>query len=72
MTVEQMLEMPFYHPVLEEALRTALHDAKAMLRAAGDVGTDPRVEDEPQNCRHATRTGTRARASTGCASPQVR
>jgi len=37
-----MLEMPFYHPVLEEALRTALHDAKAMLRAAEDVGTDPR------------------------------
>jgi dihydrolipoamide dehydrogenase len=29
-----MLEMPFYHPVLEEGLRTALHDANAKLPAA--------------------------------------
>ncbi len=28
MTVEQMLAMPFYHPVVEEGLRTALRDAK--------------------------------------------
>jgi hypothetical protein len=26
MTVEQMLEMPFYHPVIEEGVRTALRD----------------------------------------------
>ncbi|MGZ8202179.1 MAG: dihydrolipoyl dehydrogenase [Burkholderiales bacterium] len=26
MTIEQMLDMPYYHPVLEEGLRTALHD----------------------------------------------
>jgi len=32
MTVEQMLEMPFYHPVIEEGLRTALRDARAQLR----------------------------------------
>jgi len=31
MTVEGMLEMPFYHPVVEEGLRTALRDAKAKL-----------------------------------------
>jgi dihydrolipoamide dehydrogenase len=32
-----MLEMPFYHPVVEEGLRTALRDAAARLgeRAAG-------------------------------------
>ena len=36
MTVAQMLEMPFYHPVLEEGLRTALQDADATLRAGGE------------------------------------
>jgi dihydrolipoamide dehydrogenase len=37
MTVARMLEMPFYHPVVEEGLRTALRDAAARLgeRAAG-------------------------------------
>ena len=34
MLVEQMLEMPYYHPVLEEGLRTALHDVSAKLRTA--------------------------------------
>jgi dihydrolipoamide dehydrogenase len=32
MTVAQMLEMPFYHPVVEEGLRTALRDLDARLR----------------------------------------
>lgn len=32
MTVEQMLEMPFYHPVIEEGIRTALRDARSKLR----------------------------------------
>ncbi len=32
MTIEQMLEMPFYHPVIEEGLRTALRDARKRLR----------------------------------------
>lgn len=32
MTVERILEMPFYHPVIEEGLRTALHDAHKQLR----------------------------------------
>lgn len=31
MTVEQMLQMPFYHPVVEEGLRTALRDLKEKL-----------------------------------------
>lgn len=34
MTIDQMLEMPFYHPVVEEGLRTALRDAAAKLDAA--------------------------------------
>ena len=33
MTVQQMLEMPFYHPVIEEGLRTALRDLDGKLRS---------------------------------------
>ena len=33
-TVERTLAMPFYHPVVEEGLRTALRDAAGKLRAA--------------------------------------
>jgi len=33
-TVAQVLAMPFYHPVVEEGLRTALRDAQAKLAAA--------------------------------------
>jgi len=32
MTVAQMLEMPFYHPVIEEGLRSALRDLSTKLR----------------------------------------
>ncbi|HEX3772340.1 MAG TPA: dihydrolipoyl dehydrogenase [Polyangiaceae bacterium] len=35
MTVQQMLAMAFYHPVVEEGLRTALRDVDAKLKAAG-------------------------------------
>ena len=35
MSVQRMLEMPFYHPVVQEGLRTALRDAQAKLDAAG-------------------------------------
>ncbi|MEI8254087.1 MAG: dihydrolipoyl dehydrogenase [Deltaproteobacteria bacterium] len=31
LTVDQMLAMPFYHPVVEEGIRTALRDASARL-----------------------------------------
>ena len=31
MTVAQMIEMPFYHPVIEEGLRTALHELDTKL-----------------------------------------
>jgi dihydrolipoamide dehydrogenase len=33
-TIAEMLEMPFYHPVIEEGLRTALRDLDAKLRDA--------------------------------------
>lgn len=32
MTIHRMLEMPFYHPVIEEGLRTALREAAALLK----------------------------------------
>lgn len=35
MTVEQMLDMPFYHPVIEEGVRTALRDLHASLKRDG-------------------------------------
>jgi dihydrolipoamide dehydrogenase len=34
LTIAQMLQMPFYHPVVEEGLRTALRDAQARLEQA--------------------------------------
>lgn len=39
MTIGQMLDMPFYHPVVEEGLRTALRDLHAKLRL-GDAETE--------------------------------
>ncbi|VFR55496.1 Dihydrolipoamide dehydrogenase [plant metagenome] len=41
LTVAQMLQMPFYHPVIEEGLRTALRDAQAKVTCAAD----------PRDCR---------------------
>jgi dihydrolipoamide dehydrogenase len=41
MTVEQMLEMPFYHPVIEEGVRTALRELHAELaKGATEMATD--------------------------------
>lgn len=40
MTVPQMLEMPFYHPVIEEGLRTALRDLDQKLRGE-DLSDSP-------------------------------
>ncbi|MCC5858022.1 MAG: dihydrolipoyl dehydrogenase [Ectothiorhodospiraceae bacterium] len=36
LTIGQLLDMPFYHPVVEEGLRTALRDAQARLEALED------------------------------------
>lgn len=38
MTVPQMLEMPFYHPVVEEGLRTALKDVRGKLAQSENRG----------------------------------
>jgi dihydrolipoamide dehydrogenase len=46
MTVDQMLEMPFYHPVIEEGVRTALRDLHADL-AKGAAGADDGACDAP-------------------------
>lgn len=37
MTVAEMLQMPFYHPVVEEGLRTALRDLDAHVRSSQAV-----------------------------------
>jgi dihydrolipoamide dehydrogenase len=37
MTVERMLEMPFYHPVVEEGLRTALRELDARIRESAQA-----------------------------------
>ncbi|HEY8886924.1 MAG TPA: dihydrolipoyl dehydrogenase, partial [Gallionella sp.] len=34
LTVRELLRMPFYHPVLEEGLRTALREAAGKLGGA--------------------------------------
>ena len=40
LTVAQMLEMPFYHPVIEEGVRTALRDLAHELEKGVPVATD--------------------------------
>lgn len=45
MTVAQMLDMPFYHPVVEEGVRTALRDLANNIEK-GEGQTDP-AEVEP-------------------------
>jgi dihydrolipoamide dehydrogenase len=40
MTVEQMLEMPFYHPVVAEGVRTALRGLRAELAKGATEATD--------------------------------
>ena len=37
MYISQMLEMPFYHPVLEEGLKTALLDADSKLQKRSNI-----------------------------------
>jgi dihydrolipoamide dehydrogenase len=44
--VNQALEMPFYHPVIEEGLRTALRDVAYKLRVSGGTRCED-LADEP-------------------------
>ena len=37
LTIAQMLDMPFYHPVIEEGLRTALRDAQTKIELAAEA-----------------------------------
>ncbi len=36
LSVQRALEMPFYHPVFEEGLRTVLRDLAKKLEVSGD------------------------------------
>ena len=38
LTVGQMLRMPFYHPVIEEALQAALYDLYGKVEAKNEGG----------------------------------
>ena len=44
LTVPQALSMPFYHPVLEEGLRTALRDLAKELKVLGDCRAEDLAE----------------------------
>lgn len=44
MIVSRMLEMPFYHPVVEEGVRTALRDLNAKLRLG------PQLDEKCMDC----------------------
>lgn len=48
MDVDEMLEMPFYHPVVEEGLRTALRDLHDKLKLG------PESDDECMDCGPGT------------------
>lgn len=47
LTIAQMLEMPFYHPVIEEGLRTGLRDAVSKL-ASAPASVRPNAMQETQ------------------------
>ncbi|MBM9519617.1 dihydrolipoyl dehydrogenase [Desulforhopalus vacuolatus] len=44
LTVEKMLEMPFYHPTVEEGVRTALQDLQKKMKKDKDKEEDRRQE----------------------------
>ncbi|MBT4520075.1 MAG: FAD-dependent oxidoreductase, partial [Halieaceae bacterium] len=41
LTVSEILDMPFYHPVIEEGVRTALRDARSKLEPSTVVAQEP-------------------------------
>jgi dihydrolipoamide dehydrogenase len=67
-TIAQMLEMPFYHPVVQEGLRTALRDTQAKLDAAGRRTERPRERPRPiRKAPHAVvRRSNRFRMVESC------
>ncbi len=44
LTINQLLEMPFYHPVIEEGIRTALRDLSEKLKVSGDCRCEDMAE----------------------------
>ena len=44
LSVHRALEMPFYHPVVEEGLRTAIRDVAGKLRILGDCRAEDMAE----------------------------
>ena len=46
MTIAEMIALPYYHPVLEEGLQNALHDAYSQLDDSAKVDGIPDVPFE--------------------------
>ena len=44
LTIKQLLEMPFYHPVIEEGIRTALRDLSEKLKISADCRCEDMAE----------------------------
>ncbi|MGH8720026.1 MAG: dihydrolipoyl dehydrogenase [Burkholderiales bacterium] len=51
MTIGEMLEMPFYHPVVEEGLRTALREAQAKIFEAQAGSAQAKFARRPADLR---------------------
>ncbi len=49
-TIADLLEMPFYHPVIEEGLRTALRDVQAHVHAPRDTPGPHYCEQSSLDC----------------------
>ncbi len=62
MTVAQMLEMPFYHPVIEEGLRTALRNLSKKLSTK---------QGTKQGTKLSTKQSTKLSAKSGAAHANV-
>ncbi len=60
LTLTQVLELPFYHPVVEEGLRTALRDAQAKFLAAEKKRAEAEREEAALECATETVNGALA------------
>jgi hypothetical protein len=65
MTVEQMLSMPFYHPVVEEGLRTALRDLDAQIKALGRAACDDSDQVREHDAANSRRLSVKMPSTPG-------
>jgi dihydrolipoamide dehydrogenase len=65
LTVDAMLDMPFYHPVVEEGLRTTLRAAQAELgkSSSSEIAVRPAVISAPVNLKPALEQASASHAA---------